>query len=157
MEKTKIMTLALLLIVLLIAVLTSKFKTRKQYEISKVMRLFPHWAKYIGTVISLFSLIINWIYSKHPTAISSFWEFGLTIGLLIICLSKEKVEDEMTMSLRLNSAFAAFIGGIFFHVTIVLIERLYGNENPYNSIYVTNSILFVYVFYFHVKRKSIHA
>lgn len=156
MEKTKIIALAILLVILVIATLTSKFKTRKQYEINKVIRLLPHWARYIGLTITLFSLIINWIYSKHPTAISSFWEFGLTIGLLIICLSKEKIEDEMTMSLRLNSAFSAFIGGIFFHITIVLIEKLYGNENPYNSIYVTNSILFVYVFYFHVKRKSIH-
>lgn len=156
MERTKIMALALLLIVLLIAILTSKLKTRKQYEINKVMRLFPHWAKYIGVVISLFSLTINWIYSKSPTVISSFWEFGLTIGLLIICLSKEKVEDEMTMSIRLNSVFISFFGGIMAHIIFVLIERLYGNINPYNSLYVTNYILFLYIFYFHMKRKSIH-
>lgn len=150
------MALVLLLIVLLIAILTSKLKTRKQYEINKVMRLFPHWAKYIGVVISLFSLTINWIYSKSPTVISSFWEFGLTIGLLIICLSKEKVEDEMTMSIRLNSVFISFFGGIMAHIIFVLIERLYGNINPYNSLYVTNYILFLYIFYFHMKRKSIH-
>lgn len=156
MEKTKIIALALLFVILLIATLTSKFKTRKQYEISKIVRMLPHWMKYLGIVISALSLVLNFINLENLSAIKSFWQICLAIGFLIICLSKERQEDEMTMSLRLNSVFISFIAGIMVHIIFVLIERLYGNVNPYNSLYATNYILFLYIFYFHMKRKSIH-
>ena len=156
MEKTKIIALALLFVILLIATLTSKFKTRKQYEIARIVRMLPHWMKFLGIAISALSFALNLIDLENLSVIKSFWQIGLAIGFLIICLSKERQEDEMTMSIRLNSVFISFFGGIMAHIIFVLIERLYGNINPYNSLYVTNYILFLYIFYFHMKRKSIH-
>lgn len=157
MEKTKIIALALLLVILLIAILTSKFKTRKQYEISKIMRLFPHWMKYIGTAIFVISTVFHWINElREQSAISSFWHFGITIGLLVVCLSKEKIEDEMTMYIRLNAVFLSFFGGIMAHMIIILIEKLYGSTTSYNSLYVTTYILILYIIYFYFKKNSVH-
>lgn len=157
MEKTKIIALSLLFVIILIATLTSKFKTGKHYEISKIMRLFPHWMKYFGAAFFLISTALHWIYELgEQSAISSFGHFGLTIGLLIICLSKEKTEDEMTMSIRLNAVFLSFFGGIMAHMAIILIEKLYGSTKSYNSLDVTTYILILYLIYFYFKKNSIH-
>lgn len=156
MEKTKIIALAIMFTVALIAVLTSKFKSSKQYEVSKVIRLFPFWVKYLGIVISVLSIVFHM--SNLPDeapVLSPFWQFGLAIGLIIISLSKERNEDEMTMSLRLNSIFISFFTGILVHIFIVLLGILDGESvNSYSSLYVTNYMLFMYVTIFHLTKKK---
>lgn len=157
MEKTKIIALAILLVILVIATFTSRFKTGKHYEISKIMRLFPYWMKYLGIAIFVLSTAFHWINEfSEQSVVGSFWQFGLTIGLLIICLSQEKIEDEMTMSIRLNAIFLSFFGGVMAHTIIILIEKLYGSTKSYNSLYVTNYILIIYLVYFFFRKNSVH-
>lgn len=153
MEKTKVITLAFLIIIVLIIVLLSK--SSKHYEVSKTIRLFPFWIKYLGIVISISSILIHWRnLTDEPTVLDSFWQFGLLFGLLIIGLSKERNEDEMTMSIRLNSIFISFFSGIIVHIFIVLLVILDGgNVNTYNSLYVATYILFMYVIIFHLTKK----
>jgi len=144
-----------MLTISLIVLLSSRFKSSKQYEVSKVIRLFPFWIKYLGIVISILSILIHWSnMSDEPTVLSSFWQFGLVVGLIIISLSKERIEDEMTMSIRLNSIFISFFSGIIIHIFIVLLGILDGgNVHSYDSLYVTNYILFMYVIIFHLTKK----
>lgn len=158
MEESKIITFIIMLVIIVIALLISRVKSSKQYEIKKKIRLFPFWVKYLGVAISILSIIIHWSnISDERTVISSFWQFGFAIGLLIIGLSKEKHEDEMTMSLRLNSVFISFFAGIMTHIFFVLIDLLYGgNINSFNSLYATNFILFLYVIIFHLTKKTMH-
>lgn len=158
MEKSKIFTLTIMLVIFVIALLTSKSKSSKEYEIIRKIRLFPFWIKYLGIVVSILSIIIHWSnLSDEPTVLSSFWQFGFAIGLLIISLSREKIEDEMTMSLRLNSVFISFFAGIITHMFFVLLELLNGgNINSFNSLYATNFILFFYVIKFHLTKKTMH-
>ncbi len=155
MEKTKIISIAIMFTIALIVVLTSKFKSSKQYEVSKIFRLFPFWIKYIGIVISILSILFHWSnLSDEPSVLGSFWQFGLLVGFLIICLSKERNEDEMTMSIRLNSIFISFFSGIVAHVFIVLLGIIDGGDvNSFNSLYVTNYILLMYVIIFHLTKK----
>lgn len=158
MEKSNIITLAIMFVVILIAILISRFKTSKQFEIKRKIRLFPYWVKYLGIVISILSIIIHWSnLAEKSTVLSSFWQFGFAIGLLIIGLSKERNEDEMTMSIRLNSVFISFFTGIIVHIFFVLLELLYGGSvNSFNSLYATNFILFLYVINFHLTKKTMH-
>lgn len=139
----------------LIVFLSSRFKSSKQYEVRKVIRLFPFWVKYLGIVISILSILIHWSYmSDELTVLSSFWDFGLVIGLIIISLSKERNEDEMTMSIRLNSIFISFFLGILVYILFQLLARLDGeNVSSYNSLYVTTYILLSYVLIFHLTKK----
>ena len=157
MEKTKIITIAIMVIIVLIASISMRFKTRKQYEVSKVFRLFPFWIKYLGIVLSIASILFHWkTLSDEPTILHSFWEFGLVIGLILICLSNERNEDEMTMSIRLNAIFISFFTGILAHLFIVLIEILDGgNVNSYNSLFVTIYMLIMYVIIFHITKKRL--
>jgi hypothetical protein len=154
MEKTKIIAIAIMFTIVLIVVLTSRFKMSKQYEASKLFRLFPFWIKYLGIVISVLSIVFHWSHlSDEPSVLGSFWQFGLLIGFLIICLSKERNEDEMTMSIRLNSIFISFFSGILAHVLIVLLGILDGGDvNSFNSLYVTNYVLFMYLIVFHLTK-----
>ena len=144
-----------MLTISLIVLLSSRFKSSKQYEVSKVIRLFPFWVKYLGIVISILSILIHWSYmSDELTVLSSFWDFGLVIGLIIISLSKERNEDEMTMSIRLNSVFISFFLGILFYILFQLLARLDGeNVSSHNSLYVTTYILLSYVLIFHLTKK----
>ncbi len=154
MERIKIITIAIMFTIVLIVFLTSKFKSSKQYEVSKTIRLFPFWIKYLGIGISILSILFHWSnLSDEPSVLGSFWQFGLLVGLLIICLSKERNEDEMTMSIRLNSIFISFFTGIVAHAFIVLLEILDGGDvNSFNSLYVTNYVLIIYLIIFHLTK-----
>ena len=157
MEKTKIITIAIMAIIVLIVLLSNNFKMRKQYEVSKMLRLFPFWIKYLGMVISVTSILFHWItMPEESTVLHSLWEFGLIIGLILIGLSKERNEDEMTMSVRLNSIFISFFIGILAHLFLVLLEILAGgNVDTYNSLFVTTYMLIMYFIIFHVSRKRL--
>jgi hypothetical protein len=105
------------------------------------------------------SIALNWTtLVEQQIGADSIWHFSTSIGLLIIGFSKEKEEDEMTMSLRLNAAFTSFLGGIIAHMVIVLINYLMGdNLEQFTSVYATNYILIMYVLYFHYKSRRIRA
>lgn len=146
-----------MVVIVVIAVITSKFNSKKQIEIKKKIRLFPFWVKYLGIVISLLSIIIHWRnLSDEPSALSTFWNFGLVIGLLIIGLSKERNEDEMTMSIRLYSAFMAFVSGIMAHMFTVLSGLLFDGEAPvYDTLHSPMLILILYVIVFHFTKTTL--
>ncbi len=159
MEISKIITLGLMAAVIVLILLTSRFNSGNQYEIKRKLKLLPYWAKYIGLLISVPSIFIHWfkIWDELP-GFDSLWGIGLTIGLLIIGLSNERDEDEMTMSIRLNAAFKAFFGGVIIHIIFVLIELLVGGSvESYTSLYATNFILIFYVVEFRRARKKMLA
>jgi hypothetical protein len=157
MENSKLIPITLLLVVTLIALLTLRFKSVKQYEVRKIVRLFPFWVKYLGIVIAVISTAIHWRNLSDETVLSSFWQFGLIIGLLLVGLSKERNEDEMMMSLRLNSVFMAFFAGIMAHLVLALMELLQGGSlDSFNSLYATGYILLVYIIGFHITKTGIN-
>lgn len=157
MENSKLISITLMLVIALIALLTLKFRSGKQYEVRKIVRLFPFWVKYLGIAIAVVSTAIHWRNLSDETVLSSFWQFGLIIGFLIICLSKERNEDEMMMSIRLNTIFVAFFAGIMAHLVFALMELLYGGSlDSFNSLYATGYILIVYMIGFQITKMGIN-
>ena len=55
----------------------------------------------------------------------------LLVGMLIMSVSKDKVEDEMTMSLRAQSYATAFIVGVIYALVMPYLE--YGVSNLVHS------------------------
>jgi len=157
MEKTTLLTVFILAIILIIMIFTKKIDFSDNLNIKNKLKLLPFWLKFPGIAIALFSIIAHWtdIHGKNEI-IQLFWQLGLTVGLLFISLSKERTEDEMIMQLRLNSAFFVLIVGIIVHVFIVLIDKLIGANDfqSYSSIYLINFLLLAYIFFFYsLKRK----
>jgi hypothetical protein len=88
-----------------------------------VIRLLPNYCKKIGFALSgivvlfFICLLINSIFHPsfklHAKDIFKYVVFFVfTTGLVIISISKDKVEDELTMVLRVKAMAIAFLGGI---------------------------------------------
>ena len=143
MMNNTILTLIFLLAFILIALIINKRSNKKNLYLTLKVRLMPYWIKFFGLLIASLSIILNWLNEfKNIQLLEPFWHFGLIIGLLLICLSKEKTEDEMLVQLRLNSVFISFFGGIIAHVIFLLIDLLFGSSvDSFNSLYVISFIL----------------
>lgn len=77
--------------------------------------LLPNYFKKIGLVIALVAagLFINYVISGSISETSNYNIFNrvlMAIGLLLIAVSKEKVEDERIQIIRLQSFFVSLVG-----------------------------------------------
>ena len=88
--------------------------------------LMPHACQKVGwclVALSLISFIINVLFFRHN--IDGSWYFAKTthftalLAFFFLCLSKEKVEDEMISAYRLK---AAGITGYVFFVILIMIS-----------------------------------
>lgn len=88
-------------------------RTKLEQFLNKVQ--LPHWYKKIGVVILILSFITLLIL-KFINDVPLWFGIGLKhlmlIALLLISLSREKVEDEMIETLRSKSYALAFIIGV---------------------------------------------
>lgn len=90
--------------------------------------LFPHVFRRIGWIILvptlllgviLLSDILN-IYGIMETVIADTAIIGIAIGSLFICCSRERIEDEMTSTIRVNSLLTSFYTYIVFLIICTL-------------------------------------
>lgn len=76
----------------------------------------PNGAKNIGWIIFGIAFIALFLTTKdtNPKLIS---KYTILIGLLIVSISKEKIEDELVKNLRMHSFTFAFIFAVFIAIT----------------------------------------
>lgn len=86
---------------------------RKSLEKMKKYQL-PNWFKKIGIGIILISIVAFFVnkFSIEDIDIKLISKYGILIGLLLISISKEKIEDELITSLRMQSYTFSFIAGV---------------------------------------------
>ena len=86
---------------------------RKSLEKMKRYQL-PNGFKKIGIGIILVSLITFFVnkFSIENIDLKLTAKYGILVGLLIVSISKEKIEDELITSLRMQSYTFAFIAGV---------------------------------------------
>jgi len=75
----------------------------------------PHSFKKVGIIIFItcfVGLFVNAFSISHE-GIKMISKYGLLISLLIISISKDKVEDERITQIRMQSFTFAFIAGVF--------------------------------------------
>ena len=107
---------------------------RRQLEKLKNYQL-PNYFKRIGLGIAAVCFIS--VFVNKFTVDSEFWKaflkYGITFGLLITSISKEKIEDEFITKLRMTSYSFAFIFAVLYSyanpVIIYAVEYLTGNES----------------------------
>ena len=117
--------------------------------------LMPHACQKFGwclVALSLISFIINVLFFRHN--IDGSWYFAKTthfttlLAFFFLCLSKEKVEDEMISAYRLK---AAGITGYVFFVILIMIsivlelrpEFLFSHVEDTLSMYLSEFFLIV--------------
>lgn len=98
---------------------------RKSLEKMKNLQL-PHRFKVIGIwlfILSIVALFIN-KFSVNDLEIRAIVKYGMLIGLLLISISKEKIEDELITKLRMQSYTLAFIMGVIFTLLLPFVDYL---------------------------------
>jgi len=80
---------------------------RKNYQL-------PQGYKRYGLILLAMSLALLFINSFfwNEFTVREISKYGMLLGLLIISISKEKIEDELVINLRMQSYATAFIFGI---------------------------------------------
>ena len=84
----------------------------------------PYNFKRIGLFVAIIALVILFIngqFFDYPV-LQFMAKFALLIGMLIISLAKERIEDERTMVLRLKSYRFAFIVSIGYALGLPFLE-----------------------------------
>ena len=86
---------------------------RKSLEKMKKYQL-PNWFKKIGIGLILISIVAFFVnkFSIENIDIKLISKYGILVGLLLISISKEKIEDELITSLRMQSYTFSFIAGV---------------------------------------------
>ncbi|OAB79806.1 hypothetical protein [Cochleicola gelatinilyticus] len=74
----------------------------------------PNIFKKIGVGIIILSLVVLIVnkFSIENIDLKLTAKYGILVGLLLISISKEKIEDELVTSLRMQSYTFAFIAGV---------------------------------------------
>ena len=86
---------------------------RKSLEKMKRYQL-PNRFKKIGIGIIIISLVTFFVnkFSIENIDLKLTAKYGILVGLLLVSISKEKIEDELMTSLRMQSYTFAFIAGV---------------------------------------------
>ncbi len=113
--------------------------------------LFPHIFQLIGWIMFVLSLITGLIiYYKLPVFGTGISEtiaidssiIGIALGALFIVCSKERIEDEMTKSIRL----ASLLNSIYAYVILLVCCTILINGANFLLFTVFNLVLFPIIF-----------
>lgn len=119
-----------------------ELKSKQEDDIDKINKFtgyqLPHKFKIVGLVlfiVSIFLIIssfkIYFIDIKYQDLFERIALTGMVLGLLMISISKEKVEDELIAKIRTQSYNYAVIGTVLFYLTfpfvVLIVESLFSS------------------------------
>ena len=114
---------------------TENFIENERKGLKKMLDFrLPNVFKSIGLLIAIIAfllLVFKGQLAEDVTMLRSIARQGLIIGLLLISLSRDKEEDEMTVQLRAQSYAMGFIVGVLYALTMPYVE--YGVANVIKS------------------------
>ncbi len=135
---------------------TESFLDCERKSIDKLKKYqLPNQAKKIGWIIFGIAFIALFLTIKDTTP-KLVAKYSILIGLLIVSISKEEIEDELAKNLRLHSFTFAFIFAVFIAITNPLFSYLANfvfseQQDPFNGIgdwMILWLLLSIQVFYF---------
>ena len=130
---------------------------------NQYLRLLPSYSKKIGITcilvtvsLCITSVTFSWFERDNILILMELTKVLTLLSLLIITLSKDKIEDELVMLLRLQALVFAFFSGVLFSITLPVFNYLF--TGVYTHFIDANTIL-VFMFttyflmFFYLKRK----
>ncbi len=136
---------------------------RDRITLDKLRKLqLPNKLKVVGWIIFGLAFIALFLTTKDTTG-KLIAKYALLVGLLIISISKEKIEDELVKNLRMHSFTFAFIFAVFIAITNPLASYMANfifteQQDPFDGIgdwMILWLLLSVQVFYFEYLKKMI--
>ena len=133
------------------------FNDKSESFVFKSLKLLPHWMKYIGLMWAILSVILPIIFDFMFDGKNSLGIQSANIGLLIICFSKDRDEDEMTNNLRLKSFYKSSILGFAFIMIMDFVELSLGGKSFTSSYGLVAIVLSAYLFNFYAIKSKIRS
>lgn len=131
----------------------------KKYQLPNKFKKFG-----VGIIFISVAVIVANILSINNFDVKLIAKYGILVGLLIISISKEKIEDELMVHLRMQSYTFAFIAGVvitllsnplFNYIAAFISNKDHGNFQGVGDWAILWILLSVQVFYFEfLKRMS---
>ncbi|WP_339754557.1 hypothetical protein [uncultured Winogradskyella sp.] len=115
---------------------TEKFIECERNKFQKLINIrLPHRFMLVGITIALLSIVMMFVRAFAMVG-DTLWlklllQKTVLIGMLILSLSKDKIEDEMTISLRAQSYAIAFVIGVLYALIMPYVE--FGVSNAVHS------------------------
>lgn len=111
----------------------------KNCEINRLQKLIkfrlPHRFMTIGIAIILLSIAMMFVRAfameGETEWLKQLLQKTLLVGMLLMSLAKDKIEDEMTISLRAQSYAIAFVTGVIYALVMPYVE--FGVSNAVHS------------------------
>ncbi len=104
----------------------SNFVECERNNLQKILNFrLPHRFKYIGATIvtaSFLTFFLRMVFPEQKELIRHIGRTGLIVGMLMISLSKDKIEDERTNALKAQSYAIAFILGVVYAIVMPYVE-----------------------------------
>ena len=121
--------------------------------------LFPNYFKKIGVGLILLSFIVLVIlgyyklFSNFPEMKRNVEKFLFVLGLLFICFSREKNEDELVDRIRMQTLKGTFYFSVFFYLTDLLLPNSFSLDIVHSSFQFITFQLCTYflVFFWNVR------
>ncbi|WP_407556800.1 hypothetical protein [Winogradskyella sp. 4-2091] len=115
---------------------TEKLINCERNRFNKIIKFrLPHRFMRIGVAIVVLSIVMMFvrafIMDGETEWLKQLLQKTLLVGMLIMSMSKDKIEDEMTISLRGQSYAVAFIVGVIYALIMPYVE--FGVSNAVNS------------------------
>ena len=132
---------------------------RKNIDKLKKYQLSNQFKK-VGWIIFGIAFVALFLTTKD-TNLKLIAKYSILIGLLIVSISKEKIEDELVKNLRMHSFTFAFIFAVFIAITNPLFSYLANfvfteKQEPFSGIgdwMILWLLLSIQVFYFEYLKK----
>ncbi|MDB9720817.1 hypothetical protein OAA67_02960 [Winogradskyella sp.] len=108
----------------------------EQRKFQKLIKFrLPHRFMSIGIAVVLLAIAFMFVRAftidGETEWLKQFLQKTLLVGMLIMSLSKDKIEDEMTLSLRAQSYAVAFVIGVIYALVMPYVE--FGVSNAVHS------------------------
>jgi hypothetical protein len=115
---------------------TEKFIECERKRLNKLVNFrLPYRYKVVGLVIAALSIITMFVRAfgleGEQEVLKEIAKKGLLVGMLLMSLSRDKEEDEMTVALRVQSYTMAFVAGTVYALVMPYVE--YGVSNVVND------------------------
>tara|TARA_R110001583_G_scaffold193115_1_gene360783 strand:- start:4172 stop:4618 length:447 start_codon:yes stop_codon:yes gene_type:complete len=124
----------------------------------------PHLFKKVGFGVVILSFILLTVIkftNNEPLWMRPFLKHAMIVGLLIMSISREKIEDELIESLRSKSYALAFIIGVIYTmlqpVVNYVVDLILGKQEEVGNIYYFEVLLFmllIQVLFFEVLKRN---
>lgn len=155
--------LIILVVILFVAISGWTFQDKSEKAVFKPLRLFPRWVKYLGLTWAILSLILSVMFilvfdfdilidGKNLIGVLS-----ANFGLLLICFSKDKIEDEMTNMIRLKSFYSTVFFGFSGILILDVLEILLGGSSLIPSFSMISLILSIYLVSFYITKSKLQS